>query len=84
MRVVRMGCIVGRPQNTEAITPPLMATNLFQRFVELTFVLQLNVCRSFLLTSNLHRVGCDVWDEWKIAAADDHNCRGYRYYNERE
>jgi hypothetical protein len=84
MRVVRMRCIAGRPHNTEAITSPLSATNVCQRRVELTLVLHLDVCRSFLRTSNLNRVGCDVWDVWKIAAADDHDGRDYRYYNQRD
>jgi len=84
MRVVPMGCIAGRRHKTEAITSPLLATNVCQRRVELTLVLQLNICRSFLRTSNLHTVGCDAWDEWKIAAADDHDGRDYRYYNQRK
>ncbi len=61
-----------------------MATNLFQRVLELTLVLPLNICRSFLLTSNLHRVRCDVWDEWKVAAADDRNDHDYAEYNKPE
>ena len=80
------GCSVGRPHNTEAITRPLilMATNLFQRVLELTLVLPLNICRSFLLTSNLHRVRCDVWDEWKGAAADNRNDHDYAEYKKPE
>ena len=79
-----MGCIVVRRRITEAITSPLLATNVCQRRVQLTLVLHLNIYRSFLRTSNLHRVGCDAWDEWKIAAADDHDGRDYSYYNQRE
>jgi len=82
----RGGCSLGRPHNTEAITRPLIlvGTNLCQRFRELMLVLPLNVCRSFLLTSDLHRVRCDVWDEWKGAAADNRNDHDYAEYKKPE
>lgn len=35
-------------------------------------------------TSNLHGIRHKVWEEWKIAAADDHNGGNYRYDNERD
>jgi hypothetical protein len=76
IKLVRIGFIARTHQNTDANLPTIV-TNLCQRFVELMLVLPLNVCRSFLLTSNLHTVRCDVWDEWKVAAADDRNDHDY-------
>jgi hypothetical protein len=60
-----------------------MGTNLFQGGVELTLVLPLNVF-TLLLTSNLHTVRYYVWNEWKIAAADDRNDHDYAEYNKPE
>ena len=62
-----------------------MATNLFQRSVEIcTVVLPLNVRPlTSQLMSNLD-IGYCVRDEWKIAAADDRNDRDYAYYNKPE
>ena len=82
MRVVRVGFILGIHHNTEAILP-ITVTNLFQRFVELSLVLPLNVCPFWYLTSQLMSnldsgKGFCVQDGWKIAAADDRNDHDYR------
>jgi len=81
IRLVRMGCTAGH-HNTEAILP-IMVTNLFQRFVEITLILPLNVCPFWYLTSQLMSnldsgKGFCVQDGWKIAAADDRNDHDYR------
>jgi len=80
IKLVLFGMIAGLPDYAEAITRSLIvvATNLLQRLLELSPVaLPLNVCRSFLLTFNLHRVRCDVWDDWKGATADNRNDHDY-------
>jgi len=59
-------------------------TNLIQRFVERILVLPLNVVTSPLI-SNLHRVQCEVWDDWKKrATADDRNDHDYAECNKPE
>ena len=73
-------------QNTDANLPTI-CMNLCQRVVEVILVLPLNVCPFWYLTSHVMSnldVGSCVHDAWKIAAADDHNGRDYRYYNQRE
>jgi hypothetical protein len=84
------GLIAGVPHNTEA-NLPMIGTNLSQRFAERTLVLPLNVCRTFLLTSNLHkgkgscaREDCARDDPCIIAAADDRNDHDYAEYNKPE
>jgi hypothetical protein len=74
---VLIGFIAGLLKNTDAILP-IMATNLFQRLLELSaLVLPLNVCPlTSQLMSNLDIRFC-VRDEWKIAAADHHNNHDY-------
>ena len=84
---VMIGFIAGLLNNTDAILP-IMATNLFQRLLELSpLVLPLNVPRYLTsqLMSNLDiGIGFCVLDEWKIAAAADRNHRDYAYYNKPE
>lgn len=85
IRLVRMGCTAGH-HNTEAILP-IMVTNLFQRFVEISLILPLNVScyLTWQLISNLDSgKGSCARDGWKIAAADDRNDRDYAYYNRPE
>jgi len=87
IRLVRMGCTAGH-HNTEAILP-IMVTNLFQRFVEISLILPLNVCPFWCLTSHFMSnldigIGFCVLDEWKIAAADDRNDHDYAEYKEPE
>src|SRR5438045_6175551 len=59
--VIRLGVFARLLYNTEAILP-IMATNLFQRSIETcTIILPLSVCRTLILTSNIHTVCCDMW-----------------------
>ena len=76
---VLIGFIADLLNNTDAIFPPLTATNLCQRLLEVSPVaLPLNVLIS-LPIANIDRVRCDSWvrDGWKNAAADDHNHYDY-------
>jgi len=84
-KLVYIGFTFGTLQNTDANlrVPFGVTTNLFQRVVEVTLVLPVNVFRTFLLISNLHTVRCDAWDEWKAAAADG-NDHDYAEYNKPE
>lgn len=61
IKLVLIGSTARTNQNTDA-NLPTMLTNLCQRRVELILLLPLNICRGFILTSNLHRVGYDAWD----------------------
>jgi hypothetical protein len=75
---VLIGFTAGLNNNTDAIVPPLTATNLLQRLLEPSpVVLPLNVLMPPI--SNIDRVQCDSWvrDGWKNAAADDHNHYDY-------
>jgi hypothetical protein len=78
IKLVLIGCTPGH-HNTDA-NLPIMVTNLCQRFVEVILVLPLNVSPfwydTWHLMSNLDGDSC-VRDEWKIAAADDHNDHDY-------
>jgi hypothetical protein len=76
---VLMGFTARRLKNTDAILP-IMATNLFQRLLELNpVVFPLNVCPlTSDVMSNLDRgTGYCVRNGWKIAAAADHNDGDY-------
>ena len=81
---VLIGFIAGLLKNADAIFP-IMATNLFQRLLELNpVVFPLNVCPLISqLMSNLDIQFC-VRDEWKIAAAADRNNHDYAEYNKPE
>src|SRR5882724_3662916 len=86
IKLVLIGFIARTNQNTDANLPTIV-TNLCQRGVEVMLVLPLNVCPFWYLTSHVMSnldVGSCVHDAWKIAAADDHDGRDYRYYNQRE
>jgi hypothetical protein len=64
-----------------AVTAP---TNLIQRAVEVPLRLPFNVL-TCLHISNLHRVQCAVWDDWKKrATADDRNDHDYAECNKPE
>ena len=86
IKLVPLRIIVGLFDYAEAIAHSVVVvtTNLCQRVSELLFALPLNVYRTFLAISNLHRVQCEVWDDWKIAAAGDHNDCHDAYYNKPE
>ena len=85
IKLVLIGFISRTLQNTNANLPIRVATDLCQRLVELTLVLPVNVFRTFLLISNLHRVQCEVWDDWKKrATADDRNDHDYAECNKPE
>ncbi|SRR6266480_1509558 len=84
IKLVPIGFTAGIQQNTDA-NLPIMATNLCQRFVEVTLVLPLNVPRALTWQPNLDSgIGFCARDGWKIAAADDRNDRDYAYYNKPE
>ncbi len=84
-RFVRTGVVSIGVEFIPRVTAVMAPTNLCQRLVELTLVLPLNVFRTFLLISNLHRVQCVVWDDWKErATADDRNNHDYAECNKPE
>ena len=88
-QLVPIGCSAWMLQDTDAnlAIPSWVTTEPCQRTVEGFLILPLNVYRSsrrFTRTSNIHGIRHDVWEEWKIAAADDHKRRDYRYDDERD